>query len=494
MTAAVSSLKIFSDICLFLMNGDKLSDAETIVDMITNHSNYTSIVSGPSSETKTALINLLLSLTPISCSEDHIPLLLSSYTGTLHPSDRAILTLLNRYETLAGLDLSPYQPLVWGPPAAPHYSVSNSNGWKQIKCSEILGMLDTNLMRRTCEKFPIMLPLDVECEISDDDIEDESIYDPRFLLPMLSYLLSSEVYIDKHIKFLEVGAVGLALCSLASKDRDVRRAGYHVVAKVNSALETAKLSQEKQIWTHMISLLRLGVVTSSLTKAGRVSSIITQYLSRCVDVLLNPVSPMYKTVSKSVLAKPMLELGTIPEFQRLVVGDKTEFRWMMESVRAGLRDSRDYSLCVRSNMSKLICSSVDSVVLDRVGHLLVLDIILASVATNYGCVDLVTRHGLLTWCLAIIDKEKVDKAYIRKIISITQQVVDTAGKIDQNKQISNDENGEEMKDNRRLLLQTIEVPLRTILSSLKYFGENRHEPEMMSDILKIEAAYHSKTQ
>ena len=61
-------------------------------------------------------------------------------------------------------------------------------------------------------------------------------------------------------------------------------------------------------------------------------------------------------------------------------------------------------------MSKLLCCMINSQVLDRAEYLMVMDIIMACVTTNYGCVDLVTKHGFLTWCLAIIDKEKVDKA------------------------------------------------------------------------------------
>ena len=205
------------------------------------------------------------------------------------------------------------------------------------------------------------------------------------------------------------------------------------------------MNQEKQIWTHVISLLRLGVVTSSLSKGGRVSSIITQYLCKSVDTLLSPVSPMYKTVSKSILAKPYLELGTIPEFQRLIAGDKTELRWLLQNISAGVRDSRDYSVCARSNMVKLLCCIAEGKMVDRAECLLVLDIMLASVATNYGCVDLVTRHGVLTWCQAVVAGEKVDIAYIRKIIAITKTVVETAAKIDHNK-MSNNENIEGQDD------------------------------------------------
>ena len=305
--------------------------------------------------------------------------------------------------------------------------------------SEVLAQFDPDLMRRTSEKFPLTLMLDPEAEVGEEDVTDITAYDPRFVLPVLSHLLSSEVYIDKHMKFLEVGGLHLALSSLSSKDRAVRAAGYTVLARLLKAMEAAKLSQEKQVWSHVISLLRHGILQSNLGRGGRLSSIITQFLARCTDILQSPLSPLYRTVCRSVLAKPVLELSTVPEFQRMMTGDKTEFRWCLETIRAGLRDSKDYSLCVRSNVAKILQCQVGSILLDRAGHLLILDILRASVATRYGCVDLVTRHGLLPWCLSILERDKVDKVYVKEVIAIARQVVETSVSIDQNKAASETE-------------------------------------------------------
>ena len=134
--------------------------------------------------------------------------------------------------------------------------------------SEVLAQFEPDLMRRTSEKFPLTLLLDPEAEVREEDVTDRTAYDPRFVLPVLSQLLSSEVYIDKHMKFLEVGGLHLALSSLSSKDRAVRCAGYTVLARLLKAMEAAKLSQEKQVWSHVISLLRHGIVQSNLGRGG----------------------------------------------------------------------------------------------------------------------------------------------------------------------------------------------------------------------------------
>ena len=432
-SARSAALNLLADISSFLMNGDKLSEASLLAEMISQHSGYLSIMTGPGSDLKTGLVSLLLALAPHSCSVDQVPILLSSYTATLHPSDRALLTLLQRHETMAGLDLGPFQPFVFGSAAVQHYSSASQTGWRQAKFSEALAQFDPELMRRTSEKFPLKLSLDPEAEVLEEDISDKSYYDPRFVLPVLCHLLSSEVYIDKHLKFLEVGALHLTLSCLSSKDKAMRCVGYTVLSRLTAAMEAAKLNQEKQVWTHVISLLRHGIMTSNLGRAGRLSCIITQFLARCTDVLQSPLSPLYRTVCRTVLAKPILDLSSIPEFQRLLTGDKTELRWCLETIRTGLRDSKDYSLCVRSNMAKILQSQVGGILLDRAGHLLVLDILLASVATKYGCVDLVSRHGLLAWCVGIVEKEKVDKVYVKEVTAIARQVLETSVSIDEYK-------------------------------------------------------------
>ena len=150
-----------------------------------------------------------------------------------------------------------------------------------------------------------------------------------------------------------------------------------------------------------------------------------------------------------------------------MTGDRTELRWCLETLKAGLRDSKDYSLCVRTNMAKILQCQVGGLLLDRAGHLLVLDILLASVATKYGCVDLVTRHGLLPWCLAILEKDKVDKVYVKEVIAIARQVVETSVSIDQDKQVPPTEDEAEGGEGKRLMMTQLEMDLTLLLARLE---------------------------
>jgi hypothetical protein len=199
------------------MKGSKLPEAEDIVEMVTSYSLYLGTVLGPVCATKTALIQLLMSLSPTSCTMEQIPLLLSRYTATMHPSDRALLAFLSMHEK-AGLDLSQFQPFMFGPVAVQYYAVMAGGSWKQPKVSEVLGMLDKDLVRRSCVTFPNSLPLDPQSEEEYDACPDTTLYDPRYLLPFLSQLLSAEMYMDKHMRLVDSWALSYAISFLSSRE------------------------------------------------------------------------------------------------------------------------------------------------------------------------------------------------------------------------------------------------------------------------------------
>ena len=71
-----------------------------------------------------------------------------------------------------------------------------------------------------------------EWETEESSIENASLYDPRFFLHLFAQICSSENYVDRHLKLIESGVLGLALASLSSKDSLIRAAGATLVSRV----------------------------------------------------------------------------------------------------------------------------------------------------------------------------------------------------------------------------------------------------------------------
>ena len=152
-----------------------------------------------------------------------------------------------------------------------------------------------------------------------------------------------------------------------------------------------------------------------------------------------------------------------------------EQRWILEVVRDGIRDNLDYSLVGRSFVCKILQAQWGSVVLDRVGHLQVLDVLERCVATKYGCVDLVTRHGLFTWLVGIMRQDNVEKLFAKKILKILKIAVENIAKIEEKKP----------EDKKGLLTKLTYTEVTILLGRVKLFAEQKQEEEMLEIIQTI---------
>lgn len=72
-----------------------------------------------------------------------------------------------------------------------------------------------------------------------------------------------------------------------------------------------------------MSALQKGV-TAFGDQNPRLPSVVTVFLARSVLELDNPLSPMYRPLMNFVLAKPAMNLRTVPEFMPLLHSDQVE--------------------------------------------------------------------------------------------------------------------------------------------------------------------------
>ena len=439
------ALRLLSEITTFLQAGGKFTGAETIVDLVTAHSKYLEVLLGPHGKLKTALVQYIAALAPASMREEQVPVLLTAYTATLHPSDTALLALLKLHE--AEGSLSHHLPLVFGPTAARHYAAA---GWKAPKSSELLLLLEKEKVQATCNHFPLNLTLE------DEGAEDQEetlwqLYDPRFLLPWLHHLLV-EVHLDKHLRLIDSGVLSLALALASSGAACIRSAAYSLLHLMFTSLQAAKLAQEKQVWLQVLSLVKNGV--AGRARGSRLPPLLTNYLGRMIDTLLNPSSSLYRPLSNALTAKPGLDLGAVPEFQRLHRSPRQEEQaWLIDMLKDGVRANCDYQLLVRARVPKLLLSHCGGALSNQANDDAVLEVVAAMVATNYGCVDLVAKQGLLPWLTMVVKRSKGNKV-VPKVISIMETIGTGLRGVDRRRE----EAGEEWKN-----LEAVSKPAVAVL-------------------------------
>ena len=90
-------------------------------------------------------------------------------------------------------------------------------------------------------------------------------------------------------------------------------------SRIHVQMSSSKLAAEKQVWIHLLDLIKNGVALAKSSKTClRLPSLVTIFLVRSVQILLTPLHPMYRAITGFILAKPALDLYNIPEFLRLL--------------------------------------------------------------------------------------------------------------------------------------------------------------------------------
>jgi hypothetical protein len=72
----------------------------------------------------------------------------------------------------------------------------------------------------------------VSVEDEEAQVENPRLYDPRFFLHLFAQICSAESYVDRHLKLIESGVLGLAIASLSCRDELMRGAGATLLSRV----------------------------------------------------------------------------------------------------------------------------------------------------------------------------------------------------------------------------------------------------------------------
>lgn len=172
----------------------------------------------------------------------------------------------------------------------------------QPEAGDVIALFDSDKLLRTAYNFPIALTFD---SIESTDASDD--YDPRFLLPLLAHVLSSE-YILQCKKFTESGAVSLILAAMSSVCGQMRSFAWLAVSRFYDQMCSATNWPDRCLWLHLIECLRLGTVDQPQNPAQRqhppkLSNIITLFMAKAAAVLRDPIHPMYRAINNFLAVK-----------------------------------------------------------------------------------------------------------------------------------------------------------------------------------------------
>ncbi|XP_015600464.1 nucleolar pre-ribosomal-associated protein 1 [Cephus cinctus] len=394
-------LKTLSALCnVAYKDNEEHEYIKTLFEMTVSHSEFINIMLS-SSATKRDLVELLWVLVRKNNSVmamTQIPLYLAAYNATLSESDQFILMLLRYYES-HNIRLNDYQPYLWGNAAATHYSVKGEMDtalWRQPSTSQVLDLFSNEIVNNTIRNYPVHRSLKCEENVQAED----SVYDPAFYLPLLSYLLSDNNVVACH-KVTKSGALALALLSCSSICEQTRMAGFTVISRFYFHLE-ATSSKEKLLWMHFVDSLKNGIALSeSGLRNIRLSSLVTTFLARTSLVTTQPLNPLYSPLQSFLMAKPALDINTIPEFLQLFHSSEIEHEahrhWILRVIRDGIKTEADMEMALKCFLFKMLLDFYSCALSTSKTKILILEVLESTVKLQKAAWILVSGYALLPW-------------------------------------------------------------------------------------------------
>lgn len=108
----------------------------------------------------------------------------------------------------------------------------------------------------------------------------------------------------------------------------------------------------------LLDSLRLGMTSAGLGAGGKLSNLVSVFVSRASLILSQPLHPLYVPLQRFFLAKVALDIHAIPEFLQLMHSSEVEHEahrlWILRVLREGIRTDDDVKTCIQHNLFKML--------------------------------------------------------------------------------------------------------------------------------------------
>ena len=324
--------------------------------------------------------------------------LLSAYHATLTEDDQNILSIITSREATDPESTSNLKPFVWATGVEAHLqNVAKAKTHLMDVCNvnDVISNLSTDLLNRTIADFPVARSYDEQFRL----LSTHDLYDPCFLLPLFSYILSPGEVVECR-KFAELGCLGVLFRCMSSLSYDVRASAAHCLERYSSHMTYSSFREKRQI-----SIL-LDIAANTLNEEiPRIPSIHTSLLARIVPILLHPHHELFLLLTRFLLSKPILNIEELPLFRTMILSSsplqKREKLWMIKILTEGVLCEEDYTFYRRRHVFPLLFSMCDPRLNDTQICLSISKFALKTCYIPFARKELTSYEGLHAWTISV---------------------------------------------------------------------------------------------
>ncbi|WWD16337.1 hypothetical protein CI109_100763 [Kwoniella shandongensis] len=340
--------------------------------------------------TFTSLLHALFSAsTYVSCQPNFIEPLILLYRGTMSEPDRKILHLFQLFEAYRKLSVASILKY-W---SATGILSAGERSW------DALNSLDPQKVFATCQAYPVRRPLRGWGKAHNDREPEagEGLYDPVFMMSLLASTLGEGTRITglDWVEILRSNVLGLTICGLSSRDKDIRQLSQFVLSKAFSLIIKTPFYEREQL-VYTLRLLRHAIPTPT----SRLPTLTTLFFAHSLRSLGNPAHFLYPISSRFLLQRPVFDTTDTPMLYSMLYasedGWKRERGWMVRFLRDGLRSEADWRVVRRRQVWSLLATLFSSS-LDPAFRRSVLQVMESMTAIQSAARSLVLRDGLIIW-------------------------------------------------------------------------------------------------
>lgn len=456
-------LKMFAYLCdqVYADKGNS-DDVKLFFEMTTSHPSFFDIITMQQKNVLKSnlayLIYVLVRKNADVMETNHMPILLAGYQAKMSHSDQYILAVLQMYER-SECDMRKYRPFIFGESALSYYSL-NSNvkpSLLQEPQDQVMALFDTDIAENTLVNFPVWRKLNVveqvpevefvyhgilgeehsnNASIARSNVEKlvergdahvdanvlaesarrdetlENIYDPAFMIALMQMAFSPEAC-TKPLRPAQNGMLAVTFACLSSNDKDMRLAAATAFQRYRSHMESARFVDNK-LWLHIFNGIKNGVqhLTSETQKRKkhrlpRIPYIAGTFFSRAINVLMNPLSELYRPLSTFLLIKNSFDFMAVPEFNVLFhspdVNHNIHRSFILDVLRDGLKTSSDFNVLIANHIFKAVLGYYGSPMSSRDRNIQILTVVNAAAKIPKSAKLLIDVTGILSWLSTVAD-------------------------------------------------------------------------------------------
>ncbi|KAI6780447.1 uncharacterized protein J7T54_007296 [Emericellopsis cladophorae] len=191
---------------------------------------------------------------------------------------------------------------------------------------------------------------------------------------------------------------------LSSPHRSIRKEALTNVLKLSSRLKESSYEEKEQIW---LLLSELAESSRPHVDAGPVPSAFTAFATHAVEVLRNPLHPLYPKVNTFLTRSPMWPADKLPLAHDILHGEPseddryyTEITWLLTYLLDALRRASDLSVFHKKKWFEKILVLGANPYLRTNLRTRILRVVYRATCIEGGSTTLTTRFGIISWLVA----------------------------------------------------------------------------------------------